>query len=134
MATSKFNKENQILALWKQTSKKGDSFLSSKDYVGFYNSNKKNPKEPDMRIYKKDADGKVGKESLLDLWCNVTKDGKGKYLTGKISGRKVVGFITKDWTEESKKPYVSIYYSDEVQTEQKKEEPVQKPKQGKLPF
>lgn len=132
MAT-KFNNENQILALWKQTSKDGNSFLSSKEYVGFYNSNKKNPKEPDLRVYKKDENGKIGKESLLDMWCNPTKDGKGKYLTGKISGRKVVGFITKEWTEESKKPYLSVYYSDEVETKAApKQEAPKKPKQNAL--
>lgn len=57
---SKDNKKlEDFCALWEQESKNGKSYLSGIDaegnrLVAFYNDNKKNPKEPDIRVYYSD--------------------------------------------------------------------------------
>ena len=120
-STNNFKLE-QVFVLWRQKDKKGNYFLSNPTLVGFYNTKKKNPKEPDLRVFEKDADGKIGKEEKYSLWCNVSKDGKRKYLTGKVGEKRVVGFITKN-PENEKVPYLSVYYSDDVKEEPKVEQP-----------
>lgn len=112
-------------AMWKQTSKEGKSYFTGKDsgvdLRGFYNTKKKNPKEPDVRIYKVDDEGKLDKEVFLSLWCNATEKGK-KYLTGKLAGERVVAFINEKATKENKQPYFTVYLSDEpVKQEEMKE-------------
>lgn len=52
-------KLEDFCALWEQKSKNGKEYLSGKDtdgnrLVAFYNDNKKNPKEPDIRVYYSD--------------------------------------------------------------------------------
>ena len=60
--TKKDNKKlEDFCALWEQESKNGNTYLSGKDrdgnrLVAFYNDNKKNPKEPDIRVYYSDED------------------------------------------------------------------------------
>lgn len=127
----------QVLALWKRTSKDGkktyftgkvdDGTFENNFYVtAFYNTDKKNLKEPDLKIYARDDEGNLSKEPLLSLWCNATKKGK-KILTGKLDGKKVIGFIKRDGTENM--PYISVYYSDEEPAAPVQEQiPVEKPK------
>lgn len=48
----------EVLSLWKRVSNKGNEFLSGKDaqgndYIAFYEYNKKNPKGPDLKVYRK---------------------------------------------------------------------------------
>ena len=140
-AEKKEFKMEQAFALWKRTSKKGGVYFSGKfngnNIMGFYNTDKKNPKEPDVRLYQVDEDGKMGRETWLSLWCDVSKGGK-KYLSGKLNGRRVVGFINEKADDKNKQPYVSIYYSGD---EQKKVEPKKEEKdkfvdyeQTNLPF
>ena len=107
-----------VLSLWRKLSKTGKSYyLSGKtagvDKVwlkGFFNGNKTNPKEPDVRIYVEDAEHNLSKETYLSLWCKIAKSGK-KYLTGKLDGKWVVGFINED--SDGKRPYLSVYFSEE---------------------
>lgn len=109
----------QCFALWKKQSKKGTTFFTGKGIVGFFNTNKKNPKEPDLRVYYTDEEGKAQKEPFVSMWCNVGKNGK-KYLTGKLEGTRLVGFINESGNE--KRPYVCVYYSTDkepAQAEQK---------------
>lgn len=104
----------EAFAMWKNESKAGTPYLKGIDFkknklVGFFNSNKKNPKEPDVRIYEVDADGKQGNE-VASLWDNVGK--KGNYLTGMTDEKeKIVGFYNK--TEDEKRPYVRVYFREE---------------------
>lgn len=129
MATAKTTKKEfnmvDVLAMWKKKSKSGKEYFSGKmkdgEYItGFYNTMKKNPKEPDVRIYlSKDMEEQPQPAEILSLWCNVSKGGK-KYLTGKYQDKKVVGFINEKATE--KQPYFTVYFSD---SEPKKEEAVQ---------
>ena len=108
--TKKTQRMEQVFALWKSKTKKGRTYLSGKtaegtQLVGFFNTNKKNPNEPDARIYfQKDM-----KEEYCSLWSNVSNKGN-KYLLGKVDGKRVIGFINDK--PENKRPYVSIYYSE----------------------
>ena len=118
---TKTNQKNQVFALWKRMSKEGKTYFTGKyeeaEVRAFYNSKKQNPKEPDLRIYTVDGDKNLSKEEFVSLWCNVSKGGK-KYLTGKLNGRRVVGFINDKATAENKQPYISLYWSED-QAEQK---------------
>ena len=91
-------KMEQVFALWKQTSKGGNEYFTGSDgktkLVAFYNGKKKNPKEPDLRVYAVDKDGKAEEKELVSLWCNVSKSGK-KFLTGKLEDKRLVGFINE---------------------------------------
>ena len=114
-ATEKKSRLEQVFALWKRKSKDGKSTyftgkLGSQNVTAFYVTNKKNLKEPDMRVYARAENGDLSKKPVVSLWCNATKNGK-KILSGKIDGKRVVGFINSNATE--KQPYISVYWSDE---------------------
>lgn len=101
----------QAFALWKNKSKSGNEYLTGKDEIGklvaFFNTNKKNPKEPDIRVYEVDVDGKRGRE-LATLWDNVSQNGK-QYLTGMTDDKeKLVAFYGK----KEKAPYIRAYFKD----------------------
>ena len=121
-------KREQVMALWKKKSKGGKTYLDGKDAVGyvrgFYNTKKKNPKEPDVRIYGVGAEGKLSEEPILSLWCNVGKSGK-KYLSGRLNGKFVVGFIGEA-KEGSKSPDVVVYYQDVFTKQEEKKAEVKK--------
>ena len=130
----------QVLALWKRKSKNGKVYFSGKVEDGtftndfyvtaFYNTDKKNLKEPDLKIYARDDEGNLSKEPVLSLWCNATKNGK-KVLSGKLDGKRVIGFIKADADE--KHPYITVYYSnDEQAAPEQMQIPDEKPK-GKKP-
>lgn len=130
-------KRTQVLALWKKTSKDGKKTYftgacNEKEcyLTAFYNTNKKNLKEPDLKVYARDDEGNLSKEPILSLWCNASKNGK-KYLTGKMDGKRVVGFINANGNE--KAPYISVYWSDEEEetTEAKSETQTQEKPKGK---
>lgn len=155
--TAEKKKLEGVFALWKKKSKNGGVYFSGKTeggsfLTGFYNTEKKNLKEPDLRVYAKDSEGDLSEEPFCSLWCNATKNGK-KLLSGKVDGKRVIGFIKADASE--KQPYISVYYSDEseapkeekksdksdtktekAKTNKKKEEPefVEIPPDESLPF
>ena len=116
-ATKKEFTLKQVFAMWKRASKDGKTYFTGKDETGkelrgFFNTKKQNPKEPDVRIYHLTEGKDLEKEPFVSLWCNVTKNGK-KYLSGKIDGKKVIGFINDKSTDENKMPYFSVYWSDD---------------------
>lgn len=125
-ATADKKQLERVLSLWKNKSKDGKKvYFSGKTeggsfLTGFYNTNKKNLKEPDLRVYARDTEGNLSKDPFVSLWANATKNGK-QILSGAIDGKKVVGFIKKDATE--KQPYISVYWSEELPASEKKEEP-----------
>lgn len=128
-----------VFVLWKKKSKDGKKsyFTGSCDdrecyLTAFYNTQKQNPKEPDIRVYERDKDGNLSKDVFVSLWCNVTKNGK-KILSGKIDGKRVIGFINQNAKE--KQPYVSVYWSDDEKQEKKEEKYVEiKQEDIDLPF
>lgn len=125
MATQKYLKPTFVL--WKQVSKDGKtSYFTGKSntdvkLVGFYNGMKKNPNEPDLRVYLQNDDGKAGEE-VASLWCKVSEKGN-KYLTGKaLKGEEthyIKGFINKSTNE--KAPYLSIYLEEELNAHSEKQ-------------
>ena len=128
---------NQVFAMWSKKSKNGSTFFTGQNesgnrLVGFFNGKKQNPKEPDVRIYKVDQEGKAEKEAYCSLWLNVSKNEKN-YLTGKVDGVRVVGFINSNQEPGDKRPYFSVYESQQVEKDDSKpSEPVSEP--SELPF
>lgn len=144
MSTTKKNtaekkefKLEQVFAMWKQKSKNGNAYFSGRldgaKIRGFYNTNKKNPKEPDIRIYGIAENGDLTKEEIISLWCNATKNGK-KILSGQYMGKRVVGFINSKATEENKMPYFSVYWSEDQEQESKPEKETKKAKKEEAKF
>lgn len=108
-----------LFALWTKQSKEGNVYYTGKTeddvrLIAFVNSNKKNPKEPDVRVYvnEKQEDGsyKMSNEEVASLWSNVSDNGK-RYLSGSTNeNEKVVGFYG-ELTEETK-PYIRVYLQE----------------------
>lgn len=113
-----------VFALWKRKSNKGNVYFSGKTeggsyLTGFYVTDKKNMKEPDLRVYAKDSEGNLSKDPFCSLWVNATKNGK-KILSGSVDGKKVIGFINAQ--ADDKKPYISVYFAEESKPEAPKAE------------
>ena len=125
--TKKEFKLESIFSMWRNVSKQGKVYFSGqfdgKKIRGFYNTDKKNPKEPDFRVYALDEKGDIEKDEIVSLWCNVSKKNK-RYLSGKIDGQRVIGFINEKSKENPIVPYFTLYWSDQQETkeEAKKEE------------
>ena len=108
-----------IFALWTKQSKEGNVYYTGKTeddtrLIAFVNSNKKNPKEPDIRVYvnEKQEDGsyKMSNEEVASLWSNISDKGS-RYLSGSTNeNEKVVGFYG-ELTEETK-PYIRVYLQE----------------------
>lgn len=120
-----FNME-QVFAVWKHKAKTGKTFLSGTGIIGFYNTNKKNPKEPDVRFYETDREGKAKKAVYCSMWSNKSEKTGKTYLSGKLDdGTRVVGFVYQGTNE--KAPYLSVYYSLESESQDKESENVFEP-------
>ena len=104
----------EAFVLWEKTSKAGRKYLSGKtseeldflELVGYYNTNKKNPKEPDIRIYVSDEDGE---QEVCSLWENISKN-ETRYLTGTTNeNEKIIAFYN-NVEEYPNRPYIRAYY------------------------
>ena len=76
--------------------------------TGFFTTKKKNPNEPDLRVYTRNQNDEL--EEYCSMWCKVSKNGN-KYLSGKYDGEWITGFIRK--SDNDKVPYVSVYFQDD---------------------
>lgn len=133
----------ECLSLWKKKSQSGKSYFKGKTVEGkhviaFYNMDKKNPKEPDLRICYMNSEGKAEYETFVSLWCNATDSGT-KYLSGKISGIRVVGFFTKSeaLVKHENLPYIKLYWADSEGAEHSskaKEKEFEEVENDELPF
>lgn len=107
----KFNLQ-EAFVLWKNQSKTGNEYLKGKDLnnqklVGYFNGTKKNPKEPDVRIYSVDSEGKQDKE-VCSLWNYISTTGKS-YLTGTTDEKeKIIAF----YGNKEKAPYIKAYFKE----------------------
>lgn len=108
----------ESFVLWEETSKAGDPYLTghtSKEcgevkLVGYYNPTKKNPKEPDIRVYTLNAEGKTDKE-IASLWESISKS-ETRYLTGTTDEKeKLIAFYKKESDKENS-PYIRAYFKD----------------------
>lgn len=108
-------KLSEAFVLWKHKAKSGLDYFKGYDLnkiklVAFFNSNKKNPKEPDVRIYTVNVEGKQDKE-VASLWEYVSKNNK-RYLTGSTDEKeKLVAFYGNE--EDEKKPYIRAYFKED---------------------
>lgn len=123
--STKVTKENELkkgtelvesFALWLNKSKAGKDYLTGKlneklgagKLVGYFNTNKKNPKEPDIRIYTLDPEGYLDKE-IADLWDSVSK-AENEYLTGVSDEQeRLIGFYGE---KDAKTPYIKVYFKN----------------------
>ena len=110
----------EAFVLWKDTAKSGTNYLKGSiieekenktSLVGYFNTNKKNPKEPDVRIYCINEEGKQDKE-VCDLWETVSKVEK-RYLTGITDDKeRIIAFYTEEQNKEGTRPYIRAYYKN----------------------
>lgn len=121
-----------VLTMWIYKGKNNVKYLSGKTDVpeghtsvklkGFFNGKKKNPKEPDIRIYKQLDKGVLEKDEFISLWVKVSKGGK-KYLSGKLGDKWVTGFFNSKAEIGGIIPYFTIYLSDSEKAEGKTDVP-----------
>ena len=113
--TKEFNL-TPVLTMWIYKGKNGVKYLSGKTengekLKGFFNGKKKNPKEPDIRIYKQLDKGVLSKEEFISLWVKVSKGGK-KYISGKLGDEWVTGFFNSKAEIGGIIPYLNVYFSE----------------------
>lgn len=109
--------DTECFVLWKQISKTTNyEYLTGHDLhgrklVGFYSPEKKNPKEPDIRVY---LSVEKGKESVqvASLWENLSKNDK-RYLTGTTTDNEKLRGFYSDEPENTKKPLIRVYFNKE---------------------
>lgn len=108
------NDLKEAFALWAK--KKGDKeWYSGKtsgddsiNIVAFKNTNKKNPKQPDITVYEQKEAGEE-KPELASLWQNESKAGKLYYSGYTNEKEKLIAFINQD-TQNGKYPAIRVYY------------------------
>lgn len=132
----------EVFTLWKRKSKSGQTYFTGRDadgkrIVGFFITNKKNPKQPDLNIFYEVEQGEKFGDPALSLWCNVSEKSGKKYLSGKDGEVSYVGFISE--SDNAKRPYVRVYERDSqmrLDAEDKKrfDAAEEKPKTSKNPF
>lgn len=115
----KVEKGNELVesfVLWCNTSKAGNEYLTGilneelgkGKIIGYFNTNKKNPKEPDIRIYTLDTENKNNKE-IANLWDSISKTGN-EYLTGTSDEQeRLIGFYGE---KNLKTPYIRVYFKN----------------------
>lgn len=113
-------KENSMIelcTLWYHKAENEVEYLSGhlseelkfQKVIAFYNTNKKNEKEPDIRIYSLDDENKKDTQ-IISLWNQVSKSGV-EYLTGQTNEKEnVVAFYNQD--DDIKKPKIKIYLKE----------------------
>ncbi|MGN1406160.1 MAG: DUF736 family protein [Erysipelotrichaceae bacterium] len=116
-AKKEFNLE-EAFVLWMKEGKSGKIYYSgaltcngqNAGIVCYVNGKKKNPKEPDYRVYLSTKKGEeLGKE-IASLWTKTSKKGT-QYLSGKSDdGEFLTGFVTPDCKPGDKKPAFRVYF------------------------
>lgn len=105
----------ELMSLWLHQSTNGTEYLTGTaedptgkfKVVGFFNTNKRDEKDPIVRIYEEVEKGSELKEVLVTLWEHISASGN-KYLTGKDNeNTNVVAFYGAK--NEEKRPYIRVY-------------------------
>ena len=109
------NKMRDLGILWEHKAESDVIYLSGnlseelhyKKILAFYNNSKKNEKEPDVRVYLLDDDGKKDHE-IVSLWKQVSKQG-AEYYSGLTDEKEnIVAFINT--SDDIKQPKIRIYF------------------------
>lgn len=125
MKTTKSEKPNinndlkEAFALWAK--KKGDlTYYSGKtsgddfiNIVAFLNTNKKNPKQPDVRVYESSNEEGENKPEIASLWEQESKNGKTYYTGYTNEKERLIAFINQD-TKDGKYPTIRAYYKQDA--------------------
>ena len=114
--------EKEAFVLWLKESKKGNKYLTGfvsanqdMKLIAYFNTDKKNPKEPDVRVYQsiKNEDGTytIGEKEVASLWTQ-TSAKETEYLTGTTDeNERLVAFIGD--VHKEMRPYIRAYFKEE---------------------
>lgn len=103
-----------LCTLWEHESESNLVYLSGmlaedmnyQKVIAFYNTTKKNDKEPDIRIYSLDNENKKD-INIISLWEQLSKDNKMYYSGTTNDNEKCVAFIND--VEDVKHPKIRVY-------------------------
>lgn len=104
----------ECATLWLNTSKEGNVYYSGYDFnhnrvIGF-NNKKTNDKQPTIRIYGVDEEGKTTKEEIITLWATIFKTSGKSGLSGYTNEKEnLIGFYGDE--KDTKRPYIRIYFA-----------------------
>ena len=103
----------ECFVLWLNTSKEGNKYLTGYDFnknriIGFFNK-KANEKQPAIRIYGIDDEGKTTAEEIITLWDTKFKTSGKDGLTGLTNEKESIIAFYGD--EKEKHPYIKGYFS-----------------------
>jgi len=112
------NDLKEAFALWEKKGAKG-VYYSGKtsdpepvNIVGFITTEKKNEKQPDLRVYVS-TDKDAEKIELAALWKQESKAGKTYYSGYTNEKEKLIAFINGD-TKEGKYPSIRVYFKQDA--------------------
>lgn len=125
MKTSQSPKANinndlkEAFALWER--KKGDKvYYSGKtsgdspiNIVAFIETVKKNPNQPDIKVYEQAEKGEE-KQELASLWQHQSKAGKTYYSGNTNEKEKLIAFVNQD-TKDGKYPAIRVYFKQDAE-------------------
>ena len=123
--TSKTGQLTEVCALWKREAGKITYYTGvlkegEKNLVAFYNLDKKNPKEPDLRVYLQVEKGEKFGDEIISLWVQLTKDKTKKYFTGVVNANcRLVGFINENPSKLA--PSITVYLQSDAPKTTKQE-------------
>lgn len=106
----------ECFVLWLNTSKEGNKYLTGYDFnntkiLGFFNK-KANDKQPSIRIYGLDDEGKITKEEIITLWDTKFKTSGNMGLNGYTNEKEgIIAFYGDE--NDTKRPYIKGYFSKE---------------------
>ena len=104
----------ECFTLWLNTSKEGNKYLSGYDFnknriIGFYNK-KQNDKQPSIRLYGVDDEGKTTKEEIITLWDTKFKTSGKDGLSGYTNEKEgIIAFYGDE--KDTKHPYIRGYFT-----------------------
>lgn len=105
---------NECFTLWLNTSKEGNKYLTGYDFnknriIGFYNK-KANDKQPSIRIYGVDEEGKTTAEEIITLWDTTFKTSGKDGLSGYTNEKEnIIAFYGDE--SDTKRPYIKGYFA-----------------------
>lgn len=104
----------KCFTLWLNTSKVGNKYLTGYDFnhnrlIGFYNR-KLNYKQPIIRIFGVDDEGKTTKEEIITLWSTKFKTSGKDGLSGYTNEQEgLIAFYGDE--NDVKRPYIEGYFT-----------------------